>query len=728
LKTGFLSLGSLHRSGDGEVGVLENRSGATPAAEGDGADRLLLGLMRLCDLQGCPVGEAEARAALSVPPGGRRWAAAARLAERQGLAARLEPATRRRLNRLRPPFLLIGRRPEQAWLVRARTGGKLQLHDPCTGEVTRIAAGDAARLAARLLQVAAMAERRPQPMLRRMLLGRLRRPLLEIGLASTVLNLMALATPIFMMTVYNKVIGHGALATLDVLAIGMLTLMGFEAVLRGLRGQVAAHAGARLDALIGGEVVRHVLHLPYRSFETAPAGQLAERLRQLDQLRAFLTGGLPLLAVDLVFVGLFVTALFVLSPSLGWLTLAAAPVFALLALALHRRESRLGQDSFRTNAARSACLGEAMSQALTVKALGLETEALRRYERRLRDSALAGLRIGSLTSLFGGAGQAVQHVTALLLIYVGARMVVAGDLSVGALVACNILAARALAPIRQLFGAWGQLVQAREAHRRLDALMAEATEPAGSTGGELRGHLRLEGVSFRYAPDRPWALRDVDLEIAPGTMLGIVGAPGSGKSTLVKLLLGLERPAEGRILLDDVDLRRLRGSELRRRLGVVPQEVQLFQGSIAENIGMGTADATPERVVAAARFVGLHGIVERLPDGYDTRLGERGAGLSAGQRQLVALARAVVRNPRLLVLDEATSALDTAAEARLVSNLRRAGSGRTIVLVTHRLSLLQACDCALLLRDGRVARAGSPAEIAASLQAEGGRPGLQVAS
>lgn len=697
---------------------------------------LLTAFLRLCRLLERPIGEIELKAAALPAEGGVDLAWAGRFAAGLGFELSVQRARARPLAKLPAPFLVVGRDGRSAWVVRGRTQDGLVVVDPATGAASVMAPKAVLELGDRLARLvpaasparpepAAAKPKEPKPAAKRerakglaWLPRRLRGVLWQIGLASVVINLLALATPLFVMTVYNKVINHAALQTLDVLAIGMLTLVAFELALRALRGHVAAHAGARLEAAIGGDVVEHLLHLPYASFQATPSAAVLERVRQLDPLRQFLTGHLPLAIVDLAFVGLFLLVLFLLTPALALVTLAAVPAFVLLSWWAQKRQAGLQRAHAEAATAKLAALAETVSQALTVKALSLEADMQRRHRRHLVRGAWIGLETGRVAHLVASAGQALQHLTALALIYVGARMIVAGELSVGALVAASILSARALAPLRQIATAWTQLRQAREALGRLEAFLAERTE-RGATGHplQLRGRLRLEGVTFRYPGAKSPALEAVDLDLAPGTVLGIAGAPGSGKSTLLKLLIGLEAPESGRVLLDGVDLATLPPGAYRPLIGVVPQEVQLFAGTIAENIAMGAPDRSFARVVAAARFVGADEFVRRLPEGYETVLGERGSGLSLGQRQLLALARALVRNPRVLVLDEATSALDPLTEAQLLRNIRRSGRGRTVVLVTHRPAVLQACDRVVLLERGRVARVGPPGEILA------GQPG-----
>jgi HlyB family type I secretion system ABC transporter len=688
---------------------------APPPPQTPPCDSLARAFEQLCRELGRPFPAAEIRAAAPPTDQGMTLGNLLLAAERLGFKAGEARPDPRSLVQMPTPFLLVGRRPGEGWLVRERRADHLVLHDSGAGGTSALHVDTVADIARHAVLLKALPDPAQRRQWRDSIMRRLRPVLWELGIASVVINLLALATPIFLMTVYNKVISHGALQTLDVLVLGMLTLFVFEWLLRSLRAYIASHTGGRLDAALGSEVVHHLVHMPLRTFEAVPTGQIVERARQLDHLRQFFTSQMPLLLVDLVFVGLFVGVLFYLDVRLGAITLAAMPLFWLLSMLARGPHRRLVEAGFTTAAAKASSLGETVSQALTVKALGLEQDMERRFKQKLAEAAWTSFRVSNLGGVIASSGQALQHLVALVIVYVGARAIIAGDMSIGALIAATILAARALAPIRQVVGARQQLQTVRTAFARLDELMNQPSEQAAAPGPALalRGHVRFEQVSYRYADDAPLALDRVDLEIAPGQVLGVVGPPGSGKSTFAKLLLGLDQPAHGRVLIDDLDVRLWSPSVLRQQIGVVPQEVQLFAGSIAENIALGAADRGFERIVAAAKFVGAHDFIQRLPAGYDTRLSERGGGLSAGQRQLISIARALIRNPRLLVLDEATSGLDAGTEEALLVNLKRASRGRTIVMVTHRLASLAIADRVVLLADGRVERDGTPGQVAA---------------
>lgn len=685
--------------------TLRRRRKAGPEPEdappGDG---LLQGLEMICRLLERPFSQADIRAAAPTPPEGLTPGQLLLAAERLGFKAREVRTTARRLGKLPTPFLLLGEHPGQGWLVRRRAKDLLVVVEPVSGQAAALDPATVADMAPRAMLLKALPEPEKAPAWREEILRRLRPVLWEVGLASVVINLLALATPIFLMTVYNKVINHGALETLDVLALGMLTLFTFEWLLRSVRGYIASHSGGRLDAALGAEVVHHIVHLPLRTFDTVPTGQILERTRQLDTLRLFFTSQMPLLLVDLVFVAFFLAILFYLDARLGWIVFAAMPLFWLLSFATRRRQRDLLEKGFKAASAKATSLGETIGNALTVKALRLEPEIERRFREQLAEHAWAGFQASHLGGLVGSTGQALQHLVTLLIVYVGARAIVAGEMSIGALVAATILAARALAPMRLVVGAFQQVQGARDALRRLDELMREPTElrRAPMPSVRLTGRIRFDQITHRYGKEGPPALNAVDFELAPGQVLAVTGPPGSGKSTLARLILGLDRPAAGRVLIDDLDVRLLSAGELRQQIGVVPQEVQLFAGTLSENIALGADDRSFERVVAAAKFVGAHEFIQRLPEGYDTRLGERGSGLSAGQRQLITIARAVIRNPRILLLDEATSALDLASESMLLASLKRASRGRTIILVAHRPAVLGFADLVLHLDEGRI--------------------------
>ncbi len=542
--------------------------------------------------------------------------------------------------------------------------------------------------------------------------------IVKLAAASFLINLLGLATPLFMMLVLNRVIGHGTAQSVTslmmALALGMLLAYALDFGLRVARGWLSARTGARLDMLMSAEAVHHLVHLPYRHFERTPSGVIAERLRQLDVVRSFLTGQMPVLAIDLGFVALFLVATFLVSAPLGMLTLLAIPVLVAASLAGHRTQRRLGEDNFQALAAKSSTLNETVANATTIKALGLEADMEERWQARAEQAAWTSFRVSNLANVAASASGALQLVASLLLIVVGTHEIEGHRLTIGGLVAANMLAMRALQPMRQLAAAWHQLQAAGGAFKRIDELMRET--PEGGPGEfaptpPLVGEIALEGVSYQPEEGGPLTLRSADLDIAAGEIVGIVGPSGSGKTTIANLIQGLLTPSSGRVLIDGTDIANISPGQLRAQIGSVPQELQLFAASVRDNIAMGVLDKDLGRVMAVAKFVGAHGFIERLPQGYDTMLAERGGGLSMGQRQLLCVARALIRDPRILVLDEATSALDPATEEQLLRQLRANARGRTVIIVTHRLAPLAIADRVALVMDGRIERVGPPNEV-----------------
>ena len=411
-------------------------------------DALCLAFSRLCRYLKRPYSPTQILAAAPPTLGGFTTGTVRLAADRLGFKTKTVAATAKHLAEVPTPFLLIGKQPGDGRLVMSRVEDRLQLFDAEGGdETTEIAISDVANEGHEILLAKLLPTGRKEDSWRSPIMRRLRPIFWELGVASVIINLLALATPIFLMTVYNKVINHGALRTLDVLAIGMVTLFAFDWLLRCLRSYISSHAGGRLDAALGSEVVHHLVHQPLKTFERVPTGQIMERLRQLDQLRLFFTGQMPLLLVDLAFVGLFLTVLFFLDVRLGAITLAAIPPFLLLSFLAKDRHQTLTEAGFKASAAKASCLNETVSQAVTVKALGLEPEMEQRFKQRLAHTAETNFHVSHLGGLVANSSQILQHIVALLLVYVGARAIIAGDMSIGALIAATILAARTLQPL-----------------------------------------------------------------------------------------------------------------------------------------------------------------------------------------------------------------------------------------------------------------------------------------
>lgn len=695
---------------------LDTSDGGQGREEAPRADILLRCLIRMSQELGRPLSEPEIRNSVPIAPSGMSVDQFCRAAGRLGFQLRREAAGARGFRGLPAPFVVIGKELGESCLVLDRNRDGLQVFDPESLQSYPAEETELAAKAGECILMKPSSEIAPRLDWRAMVSRRVKGVLGEMIVASLVINLLALATPLFAMTLYNKIIGQQALDTLQILALGMVAVYAFDGILRAVRGYISSHTGARLDALVGSEVMHHFVHLPFRHFEETSTGVISERLRQLDVVRSFFTGQMPMLLVDVAFVSIFVAALFWIHTTLAVITLIAMPLMIGLSAIFHRRQMELINQAFTAQAAKSSQLTETVNNALTVKAMGLEAEVERRWDSRLALSAWTGFRANNIGNIVSSAGHVLQMLTSLTILYFGATLVIKGEMSLGALIAGNILATRALMPLRMVVMAWVQLQEVRAAFGRLDAIMdlsVESSPGRSAPAPRFQGKLSVESVDFAHDQDRSPVLRDVNLTVPSGTIMGIIGPSGSGKTTLVRLLQGLYKPSGGRVLVDDTDISHIAPPALRQQLGVVPQEIQLFAGTVRENIMMGSPVKDPERVMAVAKFVGAHEFIQRLPDGYDTVLSERGVGISAGQRQLIAIARALIRNPRILILDEATSDLDAVTEENLMRNLQRASRGRTVVIVSHRMAPFVIADRVALLIDGQIERVGQPAEVIA---------------
>ncbi|MBP2230064.1 subfamily B ATP-binding cassette protein HlyB/CyaB [Azospirillum agricola] len=538
-----------------------------------------------------------------------------------------------------------------------------------------------------------------------------RRPFAEVLLASFVLQLFALVSPLFFQVVVDKVLAHRGLTTLDILIIGLVVVSLFETVLGGLRTYIFSHTTSRVDVTLGVRLFDHLLALPLSYFQARRVGDSVARVRELDRIRDFLTGSALTLVMDLFFTVVFLAVMWWYSPTLTGIVLASLPVYAAISLIATPVLRRRLEAKFALGAENQAFLVESISGIETLKAMAVEPEMRCHWEERSAAFVGAAFRAGNLGAVAGQGVQLVSKLAMAALLYFGALEVIDGTLTVGALVAVNMLAGRVSAPVLRLAQLWNDFQQARISVERLADILNTTAEPAAKPGRlplpAIRGGIRFDRVGFRYRPDASPTLQSIDLTIQPGESVGIVGSSGSGKSTLTKLVQRLYVPESGRVLVDDVDLALVDVAWLRRQIGVVLQENVLFNRSIRDNIALADPGMAMEDIVAAARLAGADRFILGLPEGYDTVIGERGASLSGGQRQRIAIARALATNPRILIFDEATSALDVESEAAIQANMRRICENRTVLIVAHRLSTVRNCDRIVTVEEGRIAEQGT---------------------
>ncbi|GAB5451398.1 MAG: type I secretion system permease/ATPase [Halioglobus sp.] len=538
-----------------------------------------------------------------------------------------------------------------------------------------------------------------------------RRLFAEVLVASFALQLFALATPLFFQVVMDKVLVHRGFSTLNVLAAGFAVVVIFDAVIGGLRNYLFSHTSHRVDVELGARLFRHLTALPLAYFEHRQVGHSVARVRELETIRSFITGTALTLIIDLAFTFVFVAVLWYYSPTLTWIVLGSLPFYLLLSACVTPMLRHRLDEKFRAGATNQAFLTETVAGMQTVKAQALEPQMQRRWEEQLADYVSSAFRAQNLNNIASQAAGLISKLTTLLIVFWGAHLVIAGALTVGQLVAFNMIAGRISGPILKLVQLWQDFQQAGISLQRLGDILNTPVEAGASSTlsspDNLSGSVRFDRVRFRYKPGSPLVLDEFELNVPAGALIGIVGRSGSGKSTLAKLLQRLYLPEAGRVLVDGIDLAMVDNAWLRRNVGLVQQESFLFNRSVRDNIALSLPGTSLERVVQCARAAGAHEFILDLPNAYDTVVEEQGCNLSGGQRQRIAIARALLTDPKILVMDEATSALDYESERTVQENMGAICQGRTVFIIAHRLSTVRHCDRIVVLDQGRVSESGT---------------------
>ena len=540
---------------------------------------------------------------------------------------------------------------------------------------------------------------------------RFSRILAEVLLVSVFIQVIALVSPLFFQVVIDKVLVHRGLTTLEVLVVGLLVVNVADVCLNWLRTYTFSHTTSRMDAILGSLLFRHLLALPIAYFENRATGQTVARVRELENVRQFITSSSLTLVIDVVFGLSFLAVMFWYSPQLTLVVAISIPFYALISVSVTPALKARVTDKFQRGAANQSLLVESLAGIQTLKAMAVEPQVRQRWEEQLAGYIGSSLKVVTLGAAGSQMVALVNKVTSAAILWFGAQAVIGGSLTIGEFVAFNMLAGQISAPVLRLAQLWQDFQQFRLSIERLGDIIETPVEQGSASPKPnlpaIRGDIRFEHIGFRYRPGGPEILRDFSLGIRPGEVVGIVGRSGSGKSTLTKLLQRLYLPERGRVFVDGVDIALLDPAWLRRQIGVVLQENVLFNRSIRDNIALSDPSMPLDRVMHAARLAGAHDFILELPDGYDTVLEERGSNLSGGQRQRIAIARALVMNPRILIFDEATSALDYESERAIQNNMRLICQNRTVLIVAHRLSTVRGADRILVMDKGQLAEAGT---------------------
>ncbi len=541
----------------------------------------------------------------------------------------------------------------------------------------------------------------------------------HVLLATVVVNVLALASPLFVMNVYDRVVPNNAFDTLWALAIGVVVAYLFDFLLRNLRGYFADVAGKNADVIIASRLMQQMTAMRL-DHKPDSAGTLANNLREFETLREFFSSTTLMALVDMPFIFIFIALIGYIAGPLALAPLLAVPIVVLVGIFLQQPFQRVVERSFREGAQKNALLVEAINGIETIKTSMAEGQIQKRWEEVVGLNARSTSRARALANFSISFSQWSAQLVSVMIIIGGVYLISEGELTLGGLIACNILVGRAMAPLGAVAAMLTRFQQSRMALRSLDLLMRQPNErPEGQEfirAPDLQSSLTVNDVHFQYPNSQTPALDGLSLQIRPGEKVGIIGRTGSGKSTLGRLFLGLYHPQEGSVKLGGVDLRQLHVADLRHQMGYVSQDNYLFYGSIRENIALGAPYVDGQAILRAANVAGVTDFVRNHPAGFDWQVGERGMNLSGGQRQAITIARALLLDPQILILDEPTSAMDNNAESVFRERLGKFLDGKTLVLFTHRTSMLQLVDRLVIMDNGKIVADGPKGEVLKALR------------
>lgn len=529
---------------------------------------------------------------------------------------------------------------------------------------------------------------------------------IQVLIAVFTVQILGILTPVMTQVVVDKVLVHRSMSTLNVLTIGIAIVYIYELVLGLAKNYVFTHTTNRIDVMLSYKLFRHLFALPLKYFESRRVGETVARVRELDSIRSFLTGTPLSSMIDLVFIIVYIVVLFMYSRMLTVIVLFSVPVYAILSAIVTPLFKKRLDEKFETGANTQSFLVESITGVQTVKSYALEPKFEKKWGELQADYVKASYRTSMVSATAGTTGQFIQKVFDLLILFFGAKAVMDGNFTVGQLVAFRMLSGRVSGPVLRLVQLWQEYQQASLSVKRIGDIFNTAPEPVLNTNitslPKLEGRIAFDNVHFRYDPQGAEVIRGMSFEIEPGSVVGVVGRSGSGKSTISKLIQRLYIPEEGKISVDGMDISLVNPSMLRKQIGVVLQENFMFNGTVADNISIHCPTASMEQIIKCAKIAGAHDFILELPNGYDTVIGEKGMGLSGGQKQRIAIARAILNDPRILIFDEATSALDYESESIIQSNLKEICCNRTVIIIAHRLSTLKDAQKIMAIDKGQL--------------------------